>query len=123
MRFLFRRSRDARDAKRAVTEAVRRAETIIDEMMRAAVDPRSREAISAAIESYIETYGEPRFRIDCYRCGKAVADLPLVYPSARGLWTWMPPAYYVARFNHEENDRRCGACGAKFPVVEPDYPR
>lgn len=113
-------SDDYRAAQRAVTEAVRRAEAMIDAMMDAASDTRSREAISAGIEWYTENHGEPRFRIDCYRCGRAVVDLPLVYPSARGLWTWMPPAYYVARFNHDESHRRCDGCGAEFPVVELD---
>src|SRR5690554_5785670 len=119
MRFLMGRSRHAQEAKRAVTEAVRRAERIIDEMMDAAGNSPSREAISDAIEAYIGANGEPRFRIECFRCGEAVVDTPLVYPSARGLWTWMPPAYYVAQFNHAENNRRCDACGTKFPVVQP----
>lgn len=109
--------KEVEGARKAVSEAVRRAEAMIEAMMDAASDPRSREAISAAIESYTESHGEPRFRINCYRCGETVVDLPLVYPSARGLWTWMPPAYYVARFNHEESQRRCEACGAEFPVT------
>lgn len=117
MRFGKQNSEAIEGARRSVTEAVRRAEAMIDAMMDAASDPRSREAISTAIESYTEMHGEPRFRINCYQCGEPVVDLPLVYPSARGLWTWMPPAYYVARFNHEESQRRCAACGADFPVT------
>lgn len=97
-------------------QAVLQAEALIDEMMAGAID-RSREAMSDAIAAHMAAHGEPRFRIQCYRCGGAVVDLPLAYPSARGLWTWMPPAYYVARFNDDASSRRCDACGATFPTV------
>lgn len=97
--------------------AVLQAEALIDGVMAGVAVRRSREAMSDAIAAHIAAYGEPRFRIDCFRCGAAVADLPLAYPSARGLWTWMPPAYYVARFNDDASERRCDACGTQFPTV------
>lgn len=109
-----------RAAQEALLRGLRRAEKVIDDIRARATDPNSREALSEAMAAHIEARGEPTFRIDCYRCGHAVVDLPLLYRSARGLWTWMPPAYYVAQFNEEESRRRCTACGADFPAVHPN---
>lgn len=102
-----------------VLTAVAEAEALIDDVMASAADRRSRDAMSRAIESYIAEHGEPRFLIHCYRCDNPVVDLPLAYRSARGLWTWMPPTYYLARFNENEQERRCADCDAQFPPVEP----
>lgn len=109
-------------AEHAVATAVMQAEALIERVM-AGVDHRSRESMSDAIEEYMAKHGEPRFRIPCFRCGEAVVDLPLAYPSARGLWSWMPPTYYVARFNNEANSRHCAACGAEFPLINPAGPK
>lgn len=110
-------------ARAAVLKAVQEAEAVLDAIMAHVRDRRSREDISRAVEAYVAAHGEPAFRIACYRCGEAVLQVPLMYPSARGLWTWLPPAYLVARFNSDDACRRCPACGAPFePVSLRDGP-
>lgn len=106
-------------ARQAVLHALAQAESLIGEVMSSVVDRRSKESLSEAIQKYIDAYGEPRFRIRCPACGTFVVDLPLAYPSARGLWTWMPPTYYVAVFNRDSSKRRCQRCDAYFPPVNP----
>lgn len=105
-------------ARAAVLQAVQEAEGVIDRIMAGVRDRRSREELSRAVEAYMEAHGEPRFRIVCYRCRGTVLEVPLVYPSARGLWTWLPPAYLVARFNSDDAYRRCSGCGASFEPVD-----
>jgi len=123
----WRRAREkdetSRLAREAVLDAVREAEAVLDAILAGVKDRRSREDISRAVQAYLATHGEPVFRIVCYRCGEAVLKMPLMYPSARGLWTWLPPAYLVARFNSDDACRRCPACGAPFePVSLRDGP-
>lgn len=106
-------------AREAVEQGVLEAEAVIGAIMGQVEDRRSREEISGAVAAYVAAHGEPRFSVRCYRCGGAAVDMPLIYPSARGLWSWMPPGYLLAQFNHNAAERRCRQCGAPFPRVEP----
>lgn len=107
-------------AREAVLRGWREAEALLDAITASVPDLRDKQAVGEAIEAYMARWGQPQFRITCYRCGQAVVELPLVYPTARGRWTWMPPSYYVARFSHDPQYRQCPSCGAPFPPVDLD---